>query len=117
MKDELRMTSYGSQSQQSLNLNLRPFDFNPVTEVFKDYKVGDQVLAYYSEDCMWYPGMVDEARDDGSFLVRLGICFRSGSFHKYGGFPKLGVFFGDPYNIVYWCLYWDALMLGNYHIL
>ncbi|CAE7219794.1 pnp [Symbiodinium pilosum] len=42
-------------------------------EVFKDYKVGDQVLAYYSEDCMWYPGMVDEARDDGSFLVRWDV--------------------------------------------
>lgn len=42
-------------------------------EVFKDYKVGDAVLSYYSEDCMWYPGVVEEARPDGSFRVRWDV--------------------------------------------
>ena len=37
----------------------------------------------------------------------------------YGSFPKLGVpFVGVPIIriIVFWVLYWDPLILGNYHV-
>ena len=37
------------------------------------YKVGDEVLTYYAEDCMWYPGRILSIDRNGSYLVKWDV--------------------------------------------
>ena len=36
----------------------------------RTYQVGDEVLTYYSEDCMWYPGRLQSISQNGTYLVK-----------------------------------------------
>ena len=75
---------------------------------------------------------VDEHRDQAKQLLRrrpcrvhhggcrtfLDLVPRDCELVQFGGFPKLGYFFGIPIIriLVFWGLYWGPLILGNYHV-
>lgn len=45
----------------------------PVNVPGRTYQVGDEVLTYYEEDCMWYPGRLKSNYQNGSYLVKWDV--------------------------------------------